>query len=69
MQFIRTLLRTTSFTTGLELNATGGKVHVATTLDDSTKNITAIITLTDSKTASYSKPLNARLGLGQQILP
>jgi hypothetical protein len=66
-----TLLRTTSFPTGLQLNATGGKAQLATTLDDSTiKNITAMVTFTDSsKSVNYSNPLNVRLGLGQQILP
>ncbi len=66
-----TLLKTTSFPSGIKLNVTGGKVQLATTLADSTiKNITASVMFTDStKSANYSNPLNVKLGLGQTIQP
>jgi hypothetical protein len=62
-----TLLRTTSFPGGLNLNATSGKAQLATTLRDSAiKNISASVMFTDSsKSADYSNPLNVKLISGK----
>jgi hypothetical protein len=65
-----TLIKISSFPSGLKTTATG-KAQFATSLaDDRIKNVMASIMFTDSsKSANFSNPVNVNLNLGQTIQP
>jgi hypothetical protein len=65
-----TLIKISSFPSGLKTTATG-KAQFATSLsDDTIKNVKASIIFTDSsKSANFSNPVNVKLNLGQTIQP
>ena len=63
-----TLIRTSSFPSPITANETG-TIQLATTFNDDTlKNVTAVVTVTDpSKESPISEPLRVPLNLGQVI--